>query len=201
MASEFFRILSSIYGSKEVSSAIDQLRNRLTTTQLQKALEDIGKIYVKEAKYRINNQTDPKGRTFPWNTETTRRYKRKGMSRGYLRYTRGPAIEGPNKRLIWTGKLRKSLQYFVSGNTVIVFSNVPYAKTQQFGADAGDFADYTNLMSGRELGPIPWGPIPARPFLGTNKKTNEAVIAKLGEHLLGDIVANKLGFRTRADRS
>lgn len=193
---QFIRTLVSEYGSKEISSAIGQLRRRLDT--MQPVLEDIGQIYVEAAKYRIDTQTDPQGHVWKHNSPTTQMYKKTGMTQGYLRCSRGPAIKGANFRLVWTGDLKDNIQYRVAGNTVIVLSNVPYATTQQFGALKGKFRKITKKVGTDKFlrYNIPWGEIPKRPFLGTNKKTTEAVAAKLGEYLLGNLVAKQLGFRS-----
>ncbi len=180
-----------IYQRPNIGTAIAQLRRRLTT--VQPVLEDIGKIYVESTKLRFESQTDPKGRVWKFNTKKTQAKKRTGF------WARGPAIEGPNKRLVWTGKLRKSIHYRVGGNTVYVMADVPYAPLQQFGATAGMYGGWFNeryATGGKHGGfqPIPWAPVPARPFLGPNLKTNEKVLGVLGDYLLGNKVARKLGF-------
>lgn len=202
----FLKLLTETYGQREIGSAIAQLRRRLDT--MRPVLDDIGQIYIEEAKYRIKTQTDPRGRVWPHNSKVTQRLKSNGIKKvnarifnkkggGLVRRVMGvtmlrpPAIEGPNKRLVWTGKLRDQLKYRVSGNTVIVLSEVPYATTMQYGAAQGSFSE-GGMTTGR--GSAPWGDIPARPFLGTNKKTNERVMTILGNYLLGNQVAKKIGF-------
>jgi phage gpG-like protein len=202
----FINVLIKDYGVKEISSAIAQLRRRLDT--IQPILKDIGEIYTENTKYRIETQTAPNGRVWPHNSKVTQRLKTNGIkkSRGYKTFmkqggggtfrrsigydvVRPPAIEGPNKRLVWTGKLRESIKYRIGGNTVYVISDVPYATTQQFGASKGEF--HTSFA---ETSFIPWGDIPARPFLGSNKRANEKVSSRLGEYLLGNKIAKQLGF-------
>lgn len=205
----FLKLLTTeSYGNKEIGSAIAQLRRRLIT--IKPILEEIGQIYVDEAKYRIKTQTSPKGRVWPHNSKLTKKLKEDGIrkslgwktfvrpsGRTYRRYMghqvlRPPAIEGPNKRLVWTGTLRDKLKYRVSGNTVIVLSEVPYATTMQYGAERGSFSSggLTN-----DFGESPWGDIPARPFLGTNNRVNEKVMGVLGNYLLGNALAKKIGFK------
>lgn len=182
-----------IYQRPNIGTAIAQLRRRLTT--VKPVLEEIGKIYVESTKLRFESQTDPKGRVWKHNTKQTQDKKRKGF------WARGSSIEGANKRLVWTGKLRKSIHYRVGGNTVYVMSDMPYAPLQQFGATAGMYGGFWNAMymeSGwNERGafqPIPWAEVPPRRFLGPNLKTNEKVLGVLGDYLLGNKVARKLGF-------
>jgi phage gpG-like protein len=58
-----------------------------------------------------------------------------------------------------TGRLRSSITYRATDKSVEVGTNVPYARTHQFGARQGAFGRT------RRNGPIPWGNIPARPFM------------------------------------
>lgn len=174
-----------IYQRPNIGTAIAQLRRRLTT--VKPVLEEIGKIYVESTKLRLESQTDPRGRVWKYNTKQTQAKKKRGF------FARGPAIEGQNKRLVWTGSLRKSIHYRVGGNTVYVIADVPYAPLQQFGATAGMYGGWFNRRC-EGFQPIPWAPVPARPFLGPNLKTNEKVLGVLGDYLLGNKVARKLGF-------
>ncbi len=206
----FLKLLTESYGQREIGSAIAKLRRRLDT--MQPVLDDIGKIYVEEVKYRIKTQTAPTGRVWPHNTKLTKKLKTNGIKKatGWKTFmkqgggglinratgwktVRHPAIEGPNKRLVWTGDLRNKLKYRVSGNTVIVVADVPYATTIQYGADKGSFVA-GGMTTG--FGASPWGDIPPRPFLGSNKKTNERVMTMLGEYLLGNQVAKAIGFKS-----
>lgn len=194
MASQaFIRFLTDAYGQKEISSAIGKLRRRLD--DLRPVLEDIGQVYTDSTKLRISSQTTPQGRTWKHNSFRTQQLKEKGMK------GRGKAIEGKNKRLVWTGKLRSSIKYRVSGNTVIVAADVPYAPLMQFGAPAGmyglgrvNLGSVSPARAPSKLVGSPWGDVPARPFLGSNKKTNEQVMTILGNYLLGNQVAKKIGF-------
>jgi phage virion morphogenesis protein len=53
-----------------------------------------------------------------------------------------------------TGRLKNSFTHNVSGNSVEIGTNVEYAITHQKGASKGQYA-----------AGVPWGDIPARPFL------------------------------------
>lgn len=174
------------FGLKEISSAIAKLRLRLD--DIKPVLNEIGQLYLENTQRRFDSQTDPQGRVWKWNTKTTQHYKSKGLPAidGYP--TRGPAIHGPNFRGVWTGKLYSSLKYRMAGNTVIVgvkASEVPYATTFHFGAERGKFGSVGGKNQNIES---PWGKIPPRPFVGTNKKTNEAVLKILRNYL--DVTAN-----------
>jgi len=57
-----------------------------------------------------------------------------------------------------TGRLKDSITYNIFGYSVEVGTNVEYAPTHQFGAKKGQYAKG-----------VPWGDIPARPFLPTEE--------------------------------
>ena len=76
----------------------------------------------------------------------------------------------------------------MAGNTVVIGakgSEVPYATTFHFGAKRGSLGVKTTQYGIIES---PWRDIPARPFIGTNKKTNEAVLKVLRNYL--DVTSN-----------
>lgn len=60
-----------------------------------------------------------------------------------------------------------------------VGSNKVYAPTHQFGAEKGEFGTSSR---GR---PIPWGDIPARPFLGISPTDEEDILDIAQQHLAG----------------
>lgn len=68
-----------------------------------------------------------------------------------------------NKILLDTGRLRSSITFAVSNTDVFIGTNVIYGSTHQFGNDKKN--------------------IPARPFLGVNKQTNENVRSVLKRFL------------------
>lgn len=69
----------------------------------------------------------------------------------------------PGKILFQTGALRRSIVTSVSQSEVTIGTNDPKAPTHQFGAKQGEYG-----KSSRN-GPLPWGNIPARPFLPMDK--------------------------------
>lgn len=70
------------------------------------------------------------------------------------------------KKLFQTGQLRRSIVTHVKADSVMIGTNDPKAPTHQFGAKQGEYG-----KSGRG-GPIPWGTIPARPFLPMDENNN-----------------------------
>ena len=72
----------------------------------------------------------------------------------------------PGKKLFQSGQLRNSITTQVSKDSVMIGTNDPKAPTHQFGAKQGEYGH-----SSRNT-PIPWGNIPARPFLPMDKNRN-----------------------------
>ena len=62
-----------------------------------------------------------------------------------------------------TGELKRSIKASHTVDTATVGSNLKYAPTHQFGARQGEFG-----RSDRNT-PLPWGDIPARPFIPMDK--------------------------------
>ena len=62
-----------------------------------------------------------------------------------------------------TGELKRSIKATHSNDTATIGSNLKYAPTHQFGAKQGEFG-----RSDRNT-PLPWGNIPARPFIPMDK--------------------------------
>lgn len=58
-----------------------------------------------------------------------------------------------------TGELKRSIKATHSNDTATIGTNLVYAPTHQFGAKQGEFG-----RSDRNT-PLPWGDIPARPFI------------------------------------
>lgn len=78
-----------------------------------------------------------------------------------------------------TGALRDTIFYQVApdGESVGIGSSLIYAAVQQFGAARGAFG------ADRRGRPIPWGDIPARPFLGASDQDRSDIAAILDEWL------------------
>ncbi|TYO91431.1 phage virion morphogenesis protein [Oceanicella actignis] len=77
-----------------------------------------------------------------------------------------------------SGVLRQSITRDVDGpRSVVVGSRVEYAATHQFGARKGA---YGRTSRGA---PIPWGDIPARPFLGVSEEARAEVLDAVAQWL------------------
>lgn len=76
-----------------------------------------------------------------------------------------------------SGALSSSINYEAFGDRVEWGSPMIYAAVQQFGAAKGAFGRTSRN------GPIPWGNIPARPFLGISAEDEEQLLDIVSEWL------------------
>lgn len=128
----------------------------------QPALEQIGEYLIKTTKQRFNTKTAPDGSSWADNSATT------------------IARKGSNNPLIGESKdLNREFHAQASRDHVIIGNSADYSAVQHFGAKKGQFG-----KSSRG-GPIPWGDIPARPYLGLSKEDELAIIDILNEYLEG----------------
>lgn len=129
------------------------------------ALLGIGEELVESTKKRFETQTGPDGMPWARNSELTK--SRKGDR---------------DQPLTDEGALGHEIYYdIVGGDTLEVGSIMKYAGTQQFGAKQGQYG-----RSKRNT-PIPWGDIPARPFIGISDEDEEKIIEEINKFLLNVI--------------
>ena len=84
-----------------------------------------------------------------------------------------------DKPLIGAGKaLSTQIHYRVAADAVYIGSPMIYAAVQQFGARKGAFG------TSRRGGPLPWGDIPARPFLGISADDRKTIDAIIRDHMV-----------------
>lgn len=86
---------------------------------------------------------------------------------------------GPILRV--TGDLLDTITSDFDETSAVVGTNSPYAATHHFGAERGEFGTTSRGA------PIPWGDIPARPFLGVSAEAGEHVLDILSRHFTGAV--------------
>lgn len=143
-------------------------------------MQDIGEYLIVSTKERFQTGIAPDGSKWAPNSKLTLSRK-KG-----------------NRPLIGeTHRLSTEILSHADRDAVEVGSNLVYAAVQQFGAKMGAFGRYSQLSrrttyaptdfrhhAGTKKGfPIPWGNIPARPFLGLSDDDVAAVLDIVQEHL------------------
>ncbi|WP_296699805.1 phage virion morphogenesis protein [Thiocapsa sp. UBA6158] len=127
------------------------------------ALAEIGEHLLKTTRARFGRgeKAAPDGTPWARNTETT------------------IARKGRDNPLYKSGMLQGQMRWQLAdgGRAVEVGSNRIYAAVQQFGQPKG--ASGTTKRGG----PIPWGDIPPRPFLGVSADDREAIADILSDYL------------------
>jgi phage virion morphogenesis protein len=145
----------------QVRAVLDRLARRAANPR--PALLEIGEELTESTLKRFASSTAPDGARWAPNAPST------------LARWRG---KGGKQPLIGEGKaLSTRINYNVSGNTLTVGSPMIYAAAQQFGAKRGAFG------SNKRGSPIPWGDIPARPFLGLSADDRKIIERIIRDHL------------------
>ena len=133
---------------------------------LSPAMQGIGEYLLRATQDRFRDERAPDGA--PWQplSEATRRRKRRNKNRIL---TESGHLGGP------------SLSYRASPSELLLGSSAVYAGTHQFGAEEGSFGATS------KGGPIPWGTIPAREFLGLSDADGAKV-----ENIVRDFLLEQL---------
>ncbi|WP_445364403.1 phage virion morphogenesis protein [Microbulbifer sp. ANSA003] len=124
-------------------------------------LRDIGEYLLQVHRNRFRTQTSPDG--IPWAALSPSYLKRKSKNQG--------------KVLTLSGVLRNTLRYQVQGTELLFGTDRPYGAVHQFGATQGQFGKT------KRGSPIPWGHIPARPWLGTSAEDDREILALTRDYL------------------
>lgn len=142
-----------------VQSRLDGLLLSLDAAGRTTLLRKIAAIQISNTKSRFTYMNEPSGGRWEKLRAVTVLHKAVGHGR------RERSVGSPIRIGLWKGDLVNSIKYRIVGNEVIIGSDVPYATTFHFGAKKHSFGNKT-----------PWGDIPSRKFLGTNKPTNDKVL-------------------------
>lgn len=152
------------------SRAVHDALNRLThnVSDLRPAMDSIGSAVRDMIDLGFRAESDPYGNRWAPLSEVTQERRRSGRG------------SGSNKILRDTGVLANSMTYQAAANSVEIGTGVEYAVTHQFGSSKGEFGRTSRGA------PIPWGDIPARPFLPEDDLPMEwegEVLAVIDKHL------------------
>jgi phage gpG-like protein len=181
------KISITVDGFEEAMRSIRQLQ--VDPRTMRKAWDTVGQYMVRQTvRERFDKERSPDG--IPWKkrSEATQRH-----------YIRVYGLKfAANKVLQFTGELKK-ITYAADENGVVFGTNLKYGRTHQYGAKKGEFGTaisrhtYKDNAENRRLGrvgavytrehPIPWGDIPARPFLGITKHEMEVIQTILIDHI------------------
>lgn len=139
--------------------------NNLADLDMAEALGGIGETLLNNTRDRLEAGVDVDGNPFAPLSPVTIKRKKKNK----------------DKILIESGDLSRELAYqLVNGGTGLEFgSDRKYAAVHQFGAKQGAFGRT------KRNGPIPWGNIPARPFIGLTAQDEDEILDNLA-HFIDD---------------
>ena len=161
------------YDDRQVRAALNRLlRAGNDLTPVMRAIAGHLEADVEQAFAR---QTAPDGTAWAkLKPSTVARRKKKG--------------KGATPILEQSGNLLRSITSDYDATSAIVGTNLVYAATHQFGAKKGEFDPLAQLSAApgiRSLrrAPIPWGDIPARPFLGVSDADRANILDTINRHL------------------
>lgn len=151
----------------EIEAGLRELGQRLS--DFTQPFEVIGDLLEDTTEKRFDEGVSPDG--IPWapkSQTTIDAYERKGFAVDFR------PLFGPN---LDTLPLRKSFFHDAGPTTLEIGTNKVQAAVMQFGAAKG--ASGTDARGGS----IPWGNIPARPFLGVSDTDGVAILQTIEEWL------------------
>lgn len=161
----------------QVRAAFASLQAALT--DMSGPMDEIGQTMVLSTKTRMQAGTSPDGTPFaPRSAVTLARYAAEGKK------------YGPHP--LWlTGTMRQNIAHASGPDHVSWGSNAIQAAVMQFGAEQGEFGAAMGRTSPSEkraksqdyFTPIPWGRIPARPFLGLSDQDRTDITDIIDEWL------------------
>lgn len=151
------------FDDEEVTRALNRLLAK--GRDMRPLMKDIGEHLLNTTRRRFEGggQGAPDGTPWAPLSEVTKKRKTRNVG----------------KILTLEGHLRGNLTYQAGRDSVEVGSPSIYAGTHQFGAAKGAFGTTSRGA------PIPWGDIPARPFLGLSDE-DESEIRVLVNKYLGE---------------
>lgn len=141
-------------------------RTRAALSDMTPVYQDIGEYMIKATRDRFPAGTAPDGTKWRAKSPAT-----------IARYLRDKDGNRPNPLIGPSGRLGKEIASTVTKNSAEIGSNLEYSAVMQFGAGKGAFG---TSARGR---PIPWGDIPARPWLGISTADEAVIIDIVDEHL------------------
>lgn len=158
--------------SDRVTPALDRLAQLLD--DLTPVMDEIGEYLIAATRARFAEGKGPDGTPWaPKSEATIAAYKARKDPVDHR------PLFGP------TGALSSQFSTVATPDSVEIGTNLIYAAVMQFGAEAGQFgARMGTDKRGRSFFmPIPWGDIPARPFLGLSDDDETAILSIVTEWL------------------
>jgi len=166
----------TVQGEKQVIQVLESMRAR--ASNLTPAMKSIGALVKNESLGNFKKMSTLIARAMRLSGGKGIKTKKGAMKKSAQR------VISTGKILLDTGVLRASVQVQdTSATSVTIASRIKYAATQQYGAKSGQFG-VAHYKSRNGTFPIPWGDIPARPFLGTNPQMRTDIADIIRAHLM-----------------
>lgn len=154
-------MISIEINSDTITPGLDELSRLLD--DLTPVMQAIGEYLVEATNRRFQEGKAPDGSPWaPKSAATLANYKRRG-------------VNAPKPLFGESRALSSQIFYQAGRYQVEVGSPRIYAAAMQFGAAKGAFGTTSRGA------PIPWGNIPARPFLGISAEDETAIVGIVGE--------------------
>lgn len=164
-------------GIASLGPLFDQLAGQLG--DLSPVMADIGELLVASTKRRFGEGVSPDGVAWAPKSITTVEVYRRREGRKKNGSVDPRPLFGPS------GRLSSEIFSVPGTSSVEVGSALIYAGTMHFGASKGEFGTYQGKGFGGSTPTIsiPWGNIPARPFIGVSTEDWGNIDATLREWL------------------
>lgn len=148
---------------------------------LKPVLAEIGEEMLEVVKTRFATSTGPDGQAWAANQESTLSKMLKSTKGNYKKSgdlsAKGAKRLAGKKPLVLRGTLASTISYKATADSLKIGSGLIYSRVQQQGAGKGAFGRT------KRGGPIPWGNIPARPYLGFSDDDAEKIMDILKRYL------------------
>lgn len=154
---------------------------------MQPVLKEIGEDMAESTKQRFVNTTAPDGTAWAPNSALTlARYSSMFARKKDGEFTKRSAAKLAAKKP-GTGETRAlgtTINHQVQGSDAVgIGSPMVYAGTFHYGAQSGEFG-MAGYKTRNGVFPIPWGDIPARPFLGASEDDKANIVRLVQGYLL-----------------
>lgn len=166
----------------QIVAALNKLASK--TSNLGPVMREIGTAVRNDALDNFKGQHDPEGTPWKKLSLVTLMARAHRLTKGKTHKKDGnltkktKGIVTTANILMDTGALRNSISVLHSdANSAVIGTKNPYAATHQFGALRGAFGRT------KRGAPIPWGTIPARPFLGISAQVEQKIMELIAGHM------------------
>lgn len=171
-------------------SGLDYLHGLVARAQdMRPVLQEVGEDMAESTKQRFSSATAPDGTAWAPNSALTLARYSSMFARakdGELTKKSAQKLAGKKPLTGETRALGTTINYQVhDARAVGIGSPMVYAAAQHYGAKSGEFGFGMYLTRVGSF-PIPWGDIPARPFLGASDDDKTNVVSLVRGYLLED---------------